>query len=317
MAETLEFNVNVVTKRDLGSNRISTQEHFAHKITKIDPLEHGHGIERLVPSETDTQFENSENNFIYIKSVANANGLVMPFEVKVGLVGNPAITTKCFLYDGDPTDIFLSNPSASEEVIFEFYSVEDALAAPVVSSWTPDDLEVVNSLSSLTVVFDQHVSGVNASDLLVNGNPASGVTGAGDTWTFTFSEPSDGSVTLLLKSSSGIKNAFGKELVSDSITVTLDTVAPTLINRTPAPNTTVTVLTQVAIEFSEVVTGVDATDLLINGSPADSVIQAGNTWTFSSVQPASGLVTLQVLSGGIEDAAGNAFAGSTWQVTLS
>ncbi len=104
-----------------------------------------------------------------------------------------------------------------------------------------------------------------------------------------------------------------------------DTTAPTVTNRVPAPNATIsTSSTNIDVTFSETVVGVDATDLVLTGTAAASATkgtptdQGGNTWRF----PVSGLVngTLNVSlapdANDMEDSAGNDLANVTWSYTV-
>jgi len=98
--------------------------------------------------------------------------------------------------------------------------------------------------------------------------------------------------------------------------------APTVTNQNPLPGATInTTNVDIDVTFSEPVTGVDATDMVLTG-PAASVATVGaptniigNTWRF----PVSGLVdgTLRVSlapdADDIEDVAGNDLANVTWQ----
>ena len=72
--------------------------------------------------------------------------------------------------------------------------------------------------------------------------------------------------------------------------------------------------------FSETVTGVEASDLRINGSPATGVSHVpGQPYVFTFPEPATGLVAMAwATAHGITDdaAAPNAFAGGTWTYTL-
>ncbi|HXJ76948.1 MAG TPA: Ig-like domain-containing protein, partial [Candidatus Dormibacteraeota bacterium] len=100
----------------------------------------------------------------------------------------------------------------------------------------------------------------------------------------------------------------------------VDRTPPTLATRTPAPGTTVTNLTQVSVTFSEPVTGVDAADLLINGTPALALAGSGTNYTFDVAPPAAGTVTITwATNHGIFDQAEtpNAFVGSSANATWS
>src|SRR4030095_7695889 len=69
-------------------------------------------------------------------------------------------------------------------------------------------------------------------------------------------------------------------------------VPPRLVSAEPVPGD-VFYLTTITIHFSEGVSGVDATDLLVNGVPAAEVGSTTNSsYTFSFPQPAYGAVLL-------------------------
>src|SRR5262245_26933312 len=67
--------------------------------------------------------------------------------------------------------------------------------------------------------------------------------------------------------------------------------AAVVVNAAPPPGT-VTELTQITVQFSEPVVGVDATDFLVNGQFASSVFGSGASYTFTFLQPAYGVVQI-------------------------
>ena len=75
--------------------------------------------------------------------------------------------------------------------------------SPVVQSVTPA-AGTVSTLTSVVVTFSKSVIGVDAGDLLVNGNPALSVSGSGQTYTFTFAQPPQGVVAMTWVSEHGI-----------------------------------------------------------------------------------------------------------------
>ncbi len=97
-----------------------------------------------------------------------------------------------------------------------------------------------------------------------------------------------------------------------------DTTAPHVTRRDPEPGALVSELTRVEVDFSEAVTGLDATDLLVNGVPATSLTSTdGTRATFAFAQPADGSVSFALAPGhGISDAAGNELGAEPWSVTL-
>ncbi|MGC9035451.1 MAG: hypothetical protein ACP5K7_06400, partial [Verrucomicrobiia bacterium] len=67
--------------------------------------------------------------------------------------------------------------------------------------------------------------------------------------------------------------------------------APVIVQIAPAPGT-VGILTNIQVVFSEPVTGVDASDLLINGVPATTLSGSGSNYIFGFPQPPYGNVQI-------------------------
>ena len=82
--------------------------------------------------------------------------------------------------------------------------------------------------------------------------------------------------------------------------------------------TFITELPSVGVTFGEPVVGVAAGDLTVNGSPASSVVGAGEgPYVFTGyAPPALGPVAVQLATGNIEDLAAEAFPGDSWDFTL-
>ena len=78
----------------------------------------------------------------------------------------------------------------------------DVLAPTVISMDPPPGL--VESLNRVSVTFSEPVTGVDASDLILNGISALGVTCSGDTYQFTFANPEPGELTLRWQQDAGI-----------------------------------------------------------------------------------------------------------------
>src|ERR1051325_3593488 len=80
--------------------------------------------------------------------------------------------------------------------------------------------------------------------------------------------------------------------VMAGLLTTRDQTAPAIARIDPPEGATVSELTSLTLSFSEIVTNIDAADLLVNGSPAANVNAAwGTQITFGFLQPATGLVT--------------------------
>jgi hypothetical protein len=202
--------------------------------------------------------------------------------------------------------------------------------APTILTQAPAAGANVTNLTSIQVTFSERVQGVDASDLLINGIPASAVSGSTSNYTFTFPQPAFGTVSITWSASHGITDfgypsnlPFNQNGPGATWSYNLiDRTPPVIIARSPAPGT-VTNLSQVTVTFSEAVIGVDASDLLINGSPALSLTGNTSNYVFTVPEQPSGPVAVTwATSHGIRDLAAspNPFdataPGATWNYLL-
>jgi hypothetical protein len=194
-----------------------------------------------------------------------------------------------------------------------------------VSSVLPVPGSVVSNLTSVTVTFTKPVIGVHAEDLILNGSSGTNLAGSGAVYTFSFSPPAAGVVEASWNGGHNITDLSGNRLNDlDANTLweysLIDTVPPTVIAINPLPGATLSHLTQIAVTFSEPVAGVDASDLIVNGQPANQVSGDGaGPYTFGFAAPLPGPVQLSwAANAGIHDLApsANAFAGVGWSCTL-
>jgi hypothetical protein len=203
-------------------------------------------------------------------------------------------------------------------------TVSTNVAPPVIFAKSPAPGSVTN-LTQISVTFSKNVTGVNASDLLVNGVAATGLSGSGSNYLFTFSQPAYGTVTISWVTGHGIIDLFTPPHAFDENGAgaswqyqLLDIVPPIIAAVDPIPGSTVAALSSVSVVFSEPVTGLNASDLRINSSPASGVSGSGaGPYQFSFTQPPQGTVQFSWAGGhGIQDSAGNNFAGAVWSYIL-
>ncbi len=206
----------------------------------------------------------------------------------------------------------------------------NTVGASVVAR-TPPSGASLSTLTFIRVVFSERVVGVDAADLLVNGVPATQVTGTTSNYLFTVVQPIAGTVNITWAADHGITDVGYPENLPFDETAPgatwtynlLDIAPPTVLSVSPPAGITVTNLTQITVNFNEPVNGVEAGDFLVNGAPAYGLNSAGNSYTFSFSQPPSGLVNITWASGhaitdfGIPPNAFNANgAGATWSYLL-
>jgi hypothetical protein len=105
-----------------------------------------------------------------------------------------------------------------------------------------------------------------------------------------------------------------------------DTTPPAITSRTPANGATIGASSaNIEVTFSEAVTGVEATDLVLSGSGAAGAVKStpvsvgGNTWRFSVSNLQNGPVNVSLApdANDIEDAAGNDLAHASWSFTVN
>jgi hypothetical protein len=203
-------------------------------------------------------------------------------------------------------------------------TVSADVAGPTVASQTPAP-GIAPDLSSITVVFSKVVVGVNASDLLINGVPATSVNGSGTTYTFAIATPPPGVLNVTWAAGHGITDTFVPPHAFDATAPgatwqyqSTDAIAPTIEKMLPTARDAVAQLTSISVTFKESVKGVNASDLLINSTPATGVSGSGaGPYEFTFPQPTPGTVLMNwAAAHGITDLANNAFIGSGWNYLL-
>ncbi len=198
---------------------------------------------------------------------------------------------------------------------------------PTIVSVTPAPGSVLASLTQIIVEFSEPVGGLSADDLNVHGIGATGLSGTGPTYTFTFPPAPYGNVPITWVSGHGITdlatppNGFDETQPGATWNYTLvDNVPPTIATLFPLAGTTVRALGQIEVTFSEAVNGVNAADLLINGQPATNVVpQPGAIYLFQFPPQPDGPVSAEWATGhGITDTAPmpQNFGGGLWNYTV-
>ncbi|MBM3848224.1 MAG: hypothetical protein FJ405_18300, partial [Verrucomicrobia bacterium] len=218
---------------------------------------------------------------------------------------------------------------ADNDLLFDF-ALDTTTAEgtrPTITEVNPVRGSRVTQLTSVAVTFSEAVVGIDAGDLIVNGLPSDTMTQVGNTYTFRFTQPVYGQVNVSwdpdhnIIDASLFPNGFDAKAPGSTWVYDLADILPPVVRRLyPAAGSSVRSFTQLEVSFSEVVAGVEAADLLVNGQPATNLmIFPGGNLLFQFPQPAAGLVALQWRNGhGITDLAtpALAFGGGSWVLTL-
>ena len=186
----------------------------------------------------------------------------------------------------------------------------------------------VASLDRITVTFSAPVIGVSPADFLVNGVPASSVTGSGSAYNFYFKAPPFGPVTITWGPLHTIQDLSQPPVRFDASVAgaqwnydLTDPRPPGLVSVLPPPGTSLRQLGEVMVQFNRPVTGVDAGDLMLNGAPALQVEGLGaGPYLFRFGAPGPGVSTLTwAANSGIqsEDEAPQRFEGIGWSYPVT
>jgi hypothetical protein len=190
---------------------------------------------------------------------------------------------------------------ASSDLVYdaELTATSRELASPTIVRVVPAP-GVVSNLTQITVTFSDPVTGVGASDFMLNDTPATSVSGTGALYTFRFTQPAFGLVQCYWIMTCGIATVakppmpFNPTAPGNSWMYELvDPTGPHVASLHPPAHLAVHALSQIQVLFDKPVSGVDATDLLINDLPATSLTGMGAgpyTFEFPAVSP--GTVTL-------------------------
>ena len=192
--------------------------------------------------------------------------------------------------------------------------------APTATIVVTDSSLSVGETSTVTITFNEAVSGFSNSDLIVQGGTLSNVSSGdgGITWTAIFTPTSNfQGTTFITLNNSGVTDAAGNTGAGAAVsnTIAIDTQAPTASVVVADSALRVGEASTVTITFSEAVTGFDNSDLTVQGGTLSNVSSSdgGITWTAtftptSNLHSTSNVITLN--ASGVTDIAGNAGVGT-------
>jgi hypothetical protein len=124
-------------------------------------------------------------------------------------------------------------------------------------------------------------------------------------------------VDVQVPASAGSDAAGNGNLASNVISTSYDSIAPTVDQKTPDQGAIINAVPNVSLHFSEVINGVTAGALTVNGSVATSVSGSGDgPYVFSGfAPPADGTINFALNGAAILDSATNAVGTVNWSAT--
>jgi hypothetical protein len=155
-----------------------------------------------------------------------------------------------------------------------------------------------------TVTFGESVTGFDLADLTVTNGTTSNLQGSGASYTFDVTPTADGLVTVDLAAGAATGTVSGGSTSAASASITSDTTAPTASITAPAGPTNQDPII-FTITFSEVVTGLELSEIIVENGTASNLQGSGTTYTVDVSPAADGVVNVSVIADAAFDLAGN------------
>lgn len=251
-----------------------------------------------VSNATITQFDGTDGDSVYTLALSPvADGWVtvdLPAAAASDLAGNTSLAAD------------------------QFSRLYDATAPQAVFSTTAS--EPVSGRFTLTVIFDEDVTGFALGDLVIVNATGSGLTGSGSAYSLEIEPDFAGAVTVDLAADSVTDTAGNGNLAASQFSMSVDNEAPGLVSiEIEDSGTTNGDSLSWLVTFSEVMANVDADDFDIDGVTGGviSVTDLGNgvyrvTVSGGDLADLSGPVSLSLsATNDITDAAGNGLSSTT------
>lgn len=202
---------------------------------------------------------------------------------------------------------------------------------PTIVSRTPDSGVITSSSMLIDVVLSEPVLGVDATDLRLYGDAAANASVGTpidlgqNSWRFSVTGLTDGDLTVGLGMDRGdITDIEGHSLQPNSWSYTIDATRPIVTGQSlPAGSTITDAVQAITFFFSEPITNVDDSDIVITGSAFQfgstnrtSSSQSSTRWVLRHLNSGDLHITVAPDPGDIVDLNGQSAVPSTWSYTV-
>lgn len=164
---------------------------------------------------------------------------------------------------------------------------------------------------TVTVTFNEAVTGFAIDDINVGNGSKSGFSGSGTTYNVTVTPTADGSVTIDVAGAAANDAAGNGNTAATQLSRVSDKTSPTVTLSTTATDPTNASLITVTVTFSEAVTGFAIGDITVAGGTTSNFSGTGTTYSVDVTSTADGTVTVDVGAGAATDAATNGNTAAT------
>ncbi|MDM8535267.1 Ig-like domain-containing protein [Desulfobacterales bacterium HSG17] len=158
---------------------------------------------------------------------------------------------------------------------------------------------------SVTATFSEEVTGLLLSEIIVTNGTVISFTGSGKIYSFEVTPLADGIITINIPANAAADKAGNNNTASDTISLTCDGTAPTIVLTTGASNLTNTKPFSVTATFSEEVTDFALNDINADNGFAGNFSGSGTTYVFDVTPTADGSVKINIPENAALDKAGN------------
>lgn len=182
-----------------------------------------------------------------------------------------------FVADSPSQTITISGTDSGPH--FNGYQLRKLETGPVPTLST-DAADTVSGSFTVSLTFDQDVTGLELSDFEIVNGSASDLTGSASSWSFTVTPSANGSVEISLPPSRVIDGENEPNPASNSLRTTY--VAPASDQPVPTLSATVSESSDpflVQIDFSEDITGLELSDFEIEGGTLSNLTGSGSSYS--------------------------------------
>ncbi|MDL0431355.1 Ig-like domain-containing protein [Marinobacter sp. TBZ242] len=166
---------------------------------------------------------------------------------------------------------------------------------------------VTNAAFTVSITFDEPVSGFAVGDITVSNATVGSFAGSGASYTATITPTADGTVTVDVGSGVAQDAAGNPSTAATQLSRVYDGTAPAPVITTDVTADVTNAPIGLSVDFGETVTGFVSGDLSVNNGSVTGFTDSGNGLFALTVEATGeGDVTIELLAGVAEDEAGNA-----------
>lgn len=195
----------------------------------------------------------------------------------------------------------------------ESYTIDQTSPTITITSTTGSSTNV--SPIPVTFTFSEPVTGFDAGDITVTNGTASGFSGSGAAYTINVTPLAQGNVTVAVAAGVASDAVGNSSIAAVTLTRTFDNVSPSVSITSTANNPTGSSIIPVTITFSEPVTGFVAGDVAATNGTISNFAGNGSVYSLDVTASAPGAVSINVVLGVAEDAAGNTNTSAAFNIT--